>query len=176
MASVRSVQLVALEEISARQWSELVAGEREPWGGVAEGLTWAPKERHLALSVAGGRLIAIAGLVRAEVVLAAAGRFPVVGVGSVFVTSRRRGRGLVRELLEPLLETAAEMGPEHAMLFCRPQLTALYAKLAFVEIQEPVSVQQPDGPVEMPLRSMWRALREGASWPAGRVELQGLPF
>jgi hypothetical protein len=68
------------------------------------------------------------------------------------------------------------MGPDRAMIFCRPELVSLYERLAFAEITAPVWVSQPDGPIEMPMRAMWRALREGATWPPGRVDVQGQPF
>ncbi len=170
------MQLIELEEITPQQWSAIEAGEREPWGGLAEGLAWADKQRYVGLRAADGALVAIAGALRAEILLAGAERFPVVGIGSVFVTARERGSGLVWKLLEPLLAIAEEMGPERAMLFCRPQLTTLYGRLAFAEIHAPVRAQQPDGAIEMPLRAMWRPLREGVRWPQGAVEVLGLPF
>ncbi|MCW3017813.1 MAG: hypothetical protein JWN10_121 [Solirubrobacterales bacterium] len=170
------MELVELDGITPQQWSELVAGEREPWGGEAERLVWGDKQRHIGLRGADGRLAAIAGALTIEVEVAPSERFQVVGIGGVLVTARERGRGLVRELLQPLLEIAADMGPERAMLFCRPQLTALYGELGFAEIPGPTWVQQPDGTIEMPLRTMWRPLREGVGWPGGRVEVLGLPF
>jgi hypothetical protein len=94
----------------------------------------------------------------------------------VLVTASERGRGLVWELLQRLLEIAADMGPERAMLFCRPRLTGLYGKLGFAELPGPTWVQQPDAAVELPLRTMWRPLRESVSWPRGRVDVLGLPF
>jgi hypothetical protein len=39
-----------------------------------------------------------------------------------------------------------------------------------------VSVEQPGGRVEVPLSAMWLALRVGQEWPAGRVDVHGLPF
>lgn len=91
-----------MDEITTQQWSELVDGEREPWGGVAEGLVWGDKERYVGLRAAGGGLVAIAGAVTAEIEVEGAERFQVVGIGSVLVTSRERGRGLVWKLLQPL--------------------------------------------------------------------------
>jgi predicted GNAT family N-acyltransferase len=170
------VELVELDEITSRQWSEIAAGEREPWGGAAEGLAWADKQRHLGLRAGDGALVAIAGAMIADVEVGGAERFQVVGIGGVFVTPRERGRGHVRRLLEPLLEIATEMGPDRAMLFCRAELMALYGTLGFLEIPAPVRARQPDGTVEMPMRAMWRALAAGAAWPAGRVEVRGLPF
>jgi predicted GNAT family N-acyltransferase len=171
------VELVELDGITSCQWSEIAAGEREPWGGgAAEGLAWADKQRHLGLRAGDGALVAIAGAMIADIEVEGAERFQVVGIGGVFVTPHERGRGHVRRLLEPLLETAASMGPDRAMLFCRTELMALYGKLGFLEIPPPVRARQPDGTIEMPMRAMWRALAAGAAWPAGRVQVHGLPF
>jgi hypothetical protein len=79
-------------------------------------------------------------------------------------------------LVQPVLALAQSMGPDRAMLFCRPELVALYRRLAFVEIAAPVWADQPQGRVQMPMPAMWRALREGAGWPAGGVDVRGLPF
>ncbi len=176
LATVQAVELIELEEITPQQWREIEAGEREPWGGGAESLAWVDKQRHVGLRAADGALVAIAGALIAEIEVEGAERFPVVGIGGVFVTARERGHGLVWKLLEPLLAIAEQMGPERAMLFCRPQLTKLYGRLAFAEIQAPVRAQQPDGEIEMPMRAMWRPLRAGVRWPDGAVELLGLPF
>jgi predicted GNAT family N-acyltransferase len=170
------VEPVKLNAVTSSDWSELLDGEREPWGGVAEGLSWANKERHLAVRGADGRLLAVAGAGRADIEVAGSERFRVVGIGGVFVTRRERGRGLAIELLDRLLRLAAEMGPERAMLFCRPALSALYGKLGFAEIGAPVRAEQPGGPIEMPLLAMWRPLRAGVRWPDGPVEVRGLPF
>ncbi len=62
------------------------------------------------------------------------------------------------------------------MLFCLPSRVGFYRRLAFTEIPGAVQVKQPAGYAIMPMRTMWRALREGAQWPAGPVVLQTLPF
>ncbi len=110
------------------------------------------------------------------------GAFGVLGIGGVFVTPSARGRGLVSPLLERLLVpdrvlvAPAERAVDRAMLFCRPPLMALYGKSAFVEVSATVTASQPEGRIEMPLRAMWRPLRDHASWPAGPVAVRGLPF
>lgn len=167
-----------LDGITSQQWSELLAGEHEPWGP-GEGLAWADKQRHVGVLASDGGLVAVAAAMTSEVEVAGASRrdrFAVVGIGGVFVTSRERGRGLVAKLFEPLLAIAEDMGPGRAMLFCRPQLTAMYRKAGFAEIAAPVWAEQPDGRIEMPLRAMWRGLRRETDWPAGRVDVLGLPF
>ena len=62
------------------------------------------------------------------------------------------------------------------MLFCRAPLVVLYERFGFREIKASVSADQPGGRVEMPLRTMWAPLRDGAPWPDGAVEVLGEPF
>jgi predicted N-acetyltransferase YhbS len=161
--------------LSAARRAELEGDEVDPFdvGGVT--LQFRPKERHVALQDERGRLVASAGMVITEVE-AGGRRFPVVGFGGVIVNAEHRGRGLGRRVVEAALARAAELGPELSMLFCLPDRVGLYDRLGFTEITEEVRVKQPIGDAVMPIRTMWRALREGARWPAGPVLLHGLPF
>lgn len=171
-----AVELVELDAVTESYWAELVAGEHEPFGGVGEALAWRDKDRNIGLREPDGRLVAAAGAVLVDVEVASAPSFQVVGLGGLIVTRRARGRGLLRVLLDPLLAIAGEMGPDRAMLFCADGLVDLYRRHQCEEITSPVWADQPHGRIEMPLRAMWRPLREGARWPPGRVEVRGLPF
>jgi GNAT superfamily N-acetyltransferase len=170
------VEIIELEEIAAPQMSALFAGEHQPWGGLGEDLIWRAKDRHVGVHAPDGRLIAIAGAVIVEVEVKDAGAFPALGIGGVFVTAGERGRGLASSLVEHLLGTHAQSAVDRAMLFCLPTRLSLYRRLGFSELAGPVWADQPTGRIEMPLRTMWRGLREGAAWPRGRVDLRGLPF
>ncbi len=170
------MDVVEIGQVSDAEAAELLDGEQAPWGAVGEALEWQPKDRRLGIRDEDGRLVATAGTVLAEVSVTGAAPFQVVGLGGLFVTKRARGTGLLERLAGPLIELAQGLGPEFAMLFCRPELLARYRALDFTEIEGPVWVQQPQGPIEMPMPSMWRALHGGGVWPAGRVEVHGLPF
>jgi predicted GNAT family N-acyltransferase len=171
------VELVELGALSDEDWAELQDGEHEPFGPVGAGLAWRPKDRHIGLRAPDGRLFAVAGAVIATVEVEHAGTIEVVGLGSLIVTQSRRGSGLMSRVVEPLLRLAEGMGPDRAMIFCRPDLVALYRRIAFIEITAPVWADQPGGRIEMPLAAMWRALHDGAAdWPPGRVDVHGLPF
>ncbi len=161
------MELVELGALSDQDWAELQDGEHEPFGPVGAALAWRPKDRHVGLRGPEGRLVAVAG----------AGGFDVVGLGSLIVTRAERGGGLMSRVVDPLLRLAESMGPDRAMIFCRPDLVALYRRIAFAEITAPVWADQPERRIEMPLAAMWRPLHDGAAeWPPGRVEVQGLPF
>jgi predicted GNAT family N-acyltransferase len=170
------MDVVELDRLTPQQSSDLAAGEREPWGGVAEALSWREKDRHVGIHGPGGQLLAAAGSVLVEVEVDGAGDFSVLGIGGVFVTPSARGEGLVAPLLEALLAVPADGSVARAMLFCREPLSAMYAKFGFAEIAAVVTAEQPAGAIEMPLCAMWRPLSDGVSWPPGRVEVRGLPF
>jgi predicted GNAT family N-acyltransferase len=171
------VELVELGALSDEDWAELQDGEHEPFGPVGARLAWRPKDRHIGLRGPEGRLVAAAGAVIATVEVERAGSIDIVGLGSLIVTRSQRGSGLMSRVVEPLLRLAERMGPDRGMIFCRPDLVALYRRIAFIEITAPVWADQPEGRIEMPLAAMWRALRDDAAeWPPGRVDVHGLPF
>ena len=167
-----------MDGLSREQWDELGANEPGAWGGGApETLQWRPKDRHLVLREPGGRLLAVAETLIATVSVAGSDTFEVLGIGGVFVSASERGRGLMREIMVSLLARARDDdGPERGMLFCLARLAPVYAGLGFEEIPDPVWADQPEGRIEMPMVSMWIALRGRPGWPSGRVDLQGLPF
>lgn len=169
------MRLVELDRMSDGDWQQIVAGEPEPWGGVAEALRWREKSHYLGLRDNTGNLVALAGLVLAEVRVADVS-LQVAGIGGVIVTRSARGRGFARTLIERVLKIAHELGTERAMLFCLPENTGLYAKFGFQLIEEPVWVAQPGGLIEMPMCTMWKALTPAAAWPEGKVELPDEPF
>jgi predicted N-acetyltransferase YhbS len=170
------MHVVELDRLAEPYWEELIAGEHEPWGSVGEGLTWRDKTRNIGVRDERGRLLAAGGAVLAEVRVGQESRFQVAGLGGLIVTRSARGRGLARLLARHLLVIAGEFGTQRAMLFCRPQLMALYRTFGFAPIEAPVWADQPGGRVEMPLPAMWKMLSGDVGWPAGRVELLGEPF
>jgi predicted N-acetyltransferase YhbS len=165
-----------MENLSSRDWDELVAGEHQPFGGVGEEITWRSKDRYVGVHD-NGRLLAAAGVVRAEIRVSAGEPFPVAGIGGVIVTQSARGRGLGRAVIEGALEIARRMELERAMLFCLPRNVALYDKFGFRALAEQARATQARGVIVVPMTAMWAPLRDGVSWPAGEpVEVLGEPF
>src|SRR4051794_3545933 len=111
------MELVELGPLTEEDWDVVLAGEAEPFGATGAGLEWRPKDLHVALRDDTGRMVAFAGAAVVEVEVGKAGRFDVVGIGSVVVTRSERGKGLVAQVFEPILRIAGEMGPERAVLF-----------------------------------------------------------
>lgn len=170
------LRLVELEgDHTDAERAELHDGEVNAFESLHLGLAWEDHDRRIVVTDR-GRMIACAGLIVAAV-RAGEETFDVVGFGGVIVTRSRRGEGLARTVLEAAIERASTLGPTRGLLFCRPDRAGLYAKLGFAKLAVPVDVGQLGGErAAMPLDTMWRPLRPGASWPAGPVVVPGLPF
>jgi predicted GNAT family N-acyltransferase len=170
------MEVVEFGRLDDARRAELEGDEEDPFDAAGNTLQWRSKDRHVALRGDDGRLVASAGLVLAEVTVGEAAPIPVVGIGGVIVPLSHRGRGLSHRVITEVLARAAATGRELALLFCHRNRAGLYKRHGFLEIPPPVLVEQPGGPVEVPMVSMWRPLREGWEPPAGRVILRGLPF
>lgn len=169
------MELIEIGPLSAAQRTELEGDEVDPFGSTGSELQWQPKDFHVVLRDSDRRLVAAAGWLIADVEVAGE-VIPVVGIGGVIVSLPHRGLGLGRRVIGAALERVERLGPEFAMLFCQPDRVGLYQRRGFVLIEEPVVVEQAEGPVEVPLEVMWRPLREGCTFPKGQVRVLGPPF
>ncbi|MEV7617771.1 GNAT family N-acetyltransferase [Streptomyces sp. NPDC089799] len=165
---------VRLTRYTKAEQSEILGGGDDPFGVAHTGLTWLPKEVHFGVRL-GGRLVAHAGLLRLPL---SAGGFDteVMGVGGVAVAPDLRGQGLARLVVDAALDHARTLGPRHGLLFCRPPLVPFYERLGWQAVDQDVHVEQPGGPVPMPLRTMWTPLRDDVTWPPGPVRLHSFPM
>ncbi|MFD9566541.1 GNAT family N-acetyltransferase [Streptomyces sp. NPDC059994] len=154
--------------------SEILGDGADPFGVADAGLTWLPKEDHFGVRHE-GRLVAHAGLLPLRTSVGGADA-QVMGVGGVAVAAALRGHGLARLVVGAALDHARTRGPRYALLFCRPPLVALYRRLGWRTLDRDVEVEQPGGPVVMPLRTMWIPLHDDEPWPDGPVRLLSYPM
>ncbi|MFF4935163.1 GNAT family N-acetyltransferase [Streptomyces griseofuscus] len=167
--------VVRLAQYTKADQEEILGISDDPFGVAWTGLTWLPKEEHFGIRH-DGRLVAHAGLLRLPVAIGD-DETEVVGVGGVAVSPGRQGQGLARLVVTAALEHARTMGPQHALLFCRPPLVSLYQRLGWHPLDKDVLVEAPEGRLAtMPLRTMVTPLRDDARWPAGPVRLFSLPM
>ncbi|MEU9125392.1 GNAT family N-acetyltransferase [Streptomyces sp. NPDC048506] len=172
--SPASPAVVRLTRYAAAEQNEILGDGDDPFGVAGAGLTWLPKEEHFGIR-RDGRLVAHAGLRRVPLSVGGVD-IPAVGLGGVAVAPDARGSGLARRVVQAALDHARTMGPRYAVLFCRPPLVALYQRLGWHPLAAQVRVEQPEGPVAMPLRTMWTPLRDDADWPPGPVRTRCLPW
>jgi GNAT superfamily N-acetyltransferase len=165
---------VRLTRYTKTEQTEILGESADPFGVAYAGLTWLPKEDHFGIRL-GGRLVAHAGLLRLPLSIGDV-TTEVVGVGGVAVAPDLRGHGLARLVLTSALDHARTLGPRHGLLFCRQPLVPLYERLGWRALEQDVRVEQHEGPVVMPLRTMWTPLHDGANWPTGAVRLLSFPM
>jgi GNAT superfamily N-acetyltransferase len=168
-------ELVEYGSLSLREWARLIEGESAPFGEVSAGLEWRPKDINVGVRDEGGTLVAVGGATVATVEIEGHGRFDVVGKGGLIVRPEARGLGLSRRIIERVQEISLELGPDRAMCFCEPRLCPMYARFGYSEIPDPVWVEQPSGPIVMPMSAMWEPIRP-VEWPRGTIHLDGPPF
>ncbi|MFJ4526377.1 GNAT family N-acetyltransferase [Streptomyces sp. NPDC088810] len=167
--------VVRLPRYTKADQEEILGNSDDPFGVAWTGLTWLPKEEHFGVRH-DGRLVAHAGLLRLPVAIGDT-ETEVVGVGGVAVAPGMQGQGLARLVVTTALEHARTMGPQHALLFCRPPLVPFYQRLGWHLLDKDVLVEQPEARlVTMPLRTMVTPLRDDAHWPSGPVRLFSLPM
>ncbi|MCX4909952.1 GNAT family N-acetyltransferase [Streptomyces sp. NBC_00878] len=170
-----SASVIPLAQYTKAERDEITGGAVDPSRVAATGLTWLDKEVHFGVKQQ-GRLVAHAGLVEVPVSVGAV-RLQVAGLGAVIVAPGLRGQGLARLVVTAAMDHARGLGIERGLLFCWPDLIPLYERMGWRALpDDDVQVQQPDGPVRMPLRAMWTPLADGAEWPAGQVRLLSLPM
>jgi predicted N-acetyltransferase YhbS len=160
----------------------LTAEEREALFGWGENIfgvedanyRWRPKDYHF-ITEEDGRPLSHVGVVKTNV--RAGGREVTVGgVGGVVTRPEAQGRRLVHAAMrEAARYMCAEMGVEFGMLFCLPRLAPFYERQGWRLVEEEVEIDQPDGPVVWPFRVMILPCGE-REWPAGRIEVGGLPW
>ncbi|MEU4280393.1 GNAT family N-acetyltransferase [Streptomyces tanashiensis] len=166
--------VVRLAEYTKTDQTEILGDSTDPFGVADAGLTWLPKKDHFGIRQ-DGRLVAHAGLLPLPVSIGGVDT-RVMGVGGVAVAPDLRGQGLARAVVSAAVDHARTLGPRYGLLFCRPALVPLYGRLGWRALERDVHVEQPDGPVIMPLRTMWTPLRDDADWPDGEVRLLSRPM
>jgi hypothetical protein len=152
----------------------LAEGEADPSGVEGTGLTFVPKE-HFAIAFEGEEPVASAGWL-ARTLPVGDRAVAAAALGGVLVRRSRRGRGLSRLVSEAAVSNARAAGRTHAVLLCKPQVRPLWAHLGWMEIPDRVTYTDPEGQTrQWPLVAMARPLGD-EPWPAGDVDLAGLPF
>jgi hypothetical protein len=137
-------------------------------------LEWRSRDCHIML-YDDSYLASHVGLLKQTITV---GGRPVVvgGVGAVITVLDRQGRGFARAAMRFAHDYMCDqLGVEFGMLFCFERLVPFYEPLGWRRLDVPVWVDQPSGPVEMPMVTMVRPCGQ-AVWPPGPVELGSLPW
>ncbi|MGH9081058.1 MAG: GNAT family N-acetyltransferase [Acidimicrobiales bacterium] len=169
------MEVIEVTDFGPDEYGQIVDGEADPYGTDHLRMDWREKSGHVAL-VQDGRMIAHAGWVPADLRVASGEQLRIVGLGGVMVHREHRGNGLGHRLVAETMARMGRLGRPVGMLFCRPQRVAFYERLGWHPTGEPVTADQPGGPVVMPLMTCWTPFAEGAVLPHSALHVEGLPF
>jgi len=138
------------------------------------GFIWAAPD-YYATSEIEGELVGRLGIFNREIEVADT-RTRVGGIGGVITKPEWRLRGVAGELLIRAAEfMRSDLRMEFALLLCRREVAPLYAKLGWKRVDGPTFFMQPSGMTAYPRDTM--VLRFGKrEWPAGTINLRGLPW
>lgn len=124
-----------------------------PFGEPAFPVTWRPMDEHFIADVQ-GRPVSHVGLLHHTI---RAGERPVViaGVGGVITVPEAQKRGHAGALLEHATRFAFDTWRVDAgLLFCFDRMVPFYTRFGWHALRYPTIVDQPSGPIEMPMRTM----------------------
>jgi hypothetical protein len=170
------LEIIEIGPLSLAEWIGLTGREPDAFGDRCAGVVWRPKDRHVGVRDDDGKLAAVGGVTVGAVSVSGGEPFPVVGFGGLIVRRDFRGSGLMTPLMDRMVAIGDELGPDLAMIFCEESLVPVYVGRGYTAIDGEVHVDQPDGRITMPIPALWRPIRPGPPWPAGPVEVDGLPF
>ena len=149
------------------------------WGkdiyGVADKLyQWRPKEWHFMVEE-NGHVVSHVGVLQTTV-CAGQRAISVGGIGGVVSVPEAQGRGHAQSAMRRAAEFMCdELQVEFGMLFCLPRLAPFYARQGWQLLEETVEFDQPSGPIDSPF-SVMALPCHGREWPAGKIEVGGLPW
>ncbi|HYE15101.1 MAG TPA: GNAT family N-acetyltransferase [Pyrinomonadaceae bacterium] len=151
------------------EWGEDIFGVRD------KQFRWRPKDWHFLVE-ADGRVTTHVGVIK-HTVRAGGREVTVGGIGGVVTVPEAQGNGLAQRAMRHAAEFMCdELQVEFGMLFCEDRLVPFYARLGWRKVEDEVEFEQEAGPVVSPFNVMVLPCGEGREWPAGRVEIGGLPW
>ncbi len=168
--------------VQIRLEKNLADAERQTlfeWGkdifGVADKLyQWRPKDWHFIVEE-NGRVVSHVGVLQTTV-RAGQNAVRIGGVGGVVSVPEAQGRGHAQSAMRRAVEFMGdELQVEFGMLFCLPRLAPFYARQGWQLLKETVEFEQPSGPIVSPFCVMVLPFG-GREWPAGNIQLGGLPW
>lgn len=171
------LELKPLAEFTAADHAGLAALRGEIEFGLPP-TTWMPLDQTpwRVLGWDDGRIVSHVGIMDRTI---AVGGVPVhvAGIRSVMTLPSVRGRGYASCAMTRAAEFIdAEMPKaEHGLLLCLDVRVPLYARLGWSIVPSRTVFEQPEGPTASQVNTMVKPFR-GRPWPAGEVDLQGLPW
>ena len=131
---------------------------------------------HWFFVVERSEVVAVTGLLFREVLVG--GRpVTVAGIGGVATDIRHRNRGCARHLIDTALRFAHDQGgAPFGLLQCTPDLVPFYAERGWRQVPDSLVCRQSDGEFHRSPELPMVTDLGSAPWPAGLIDMNGLPW
>jgi GNAT superfamily N-acetyltransferase len=166
------VEVRAASALDRDTRAALEAWFREQFGATA--FQWAEPEWY-AMVRRGSAMIGRLGILAREIRVADA-QVRVGGIAGVATRPKWRRHGVASLALRAAAEfIARELKLPFGLLLCRPAVSPVYAGLGWRRVEGPIRFRQPSGDAVYPGYIMVLELGD-ARWPAGAIDMCGLPW
>ncbi len=170
------IEIHATRQLAPVVWKQLDDMLNRAFAGdeVGRGYQWSDNDWNLWLR-SEGEFISHVGVVD-RIVTAGGQPLRIGGVGAVATAPEWRRRGYARQLMEAAaVFMRDELRVRAGLLLCGDEMAPYYGRLGWQTVPSPLLVDQPQGKVVMAATIMVLPFDE-TPWPAGTVDLCGLPF
>lgn len=169
-----STEIRRADKLTDDEKQQLFGWGEDIFGVNSLNLRWRGKDLHFTL-FEDGEAASHVGLLQ-HVVEVNGQPLTVGGVGAVVTRKQSQGKGYARRLMQQAADfMKQEWRVDAGLLFCFDRLMPFYQSLGWQLVAEPVMVEQPPDKIAAPLNVMMLPLNTPV-WPAGAVELRGLPW
>ena len=147
---------------------------RRVFGGAASDYTWAEIDWHVLVWIE-AKLVSHVEIIERTAV--AGGRsVRLGGIGGVASAAEWRGGGLATLAMEKAAASlCGTLDAEFGLLICGQEMTPFYSRLGWETVDGPLVFDQPAGKVTFEGVVMVLSCK-GQKWPAGTIDLCGLPW
>ena len=160
--------------LTDEEWRTLFEWGQDIFGVQDKLFQWRPKDWHFIVEDE-GRVVSHVGVMETTVRVGLRD-IRVGAIGGVVSVPQATGRGHAHAAMTRAVEFMRdELQVEFGMLFCLARLRAFYARQNWQLLEDIVEFDQPNGLVVSPFHSMVLPFAD-RQWPAGKVEVGGLPW
>jgi GNAT superfamily N-acetyltransferase len=168
------IQIVRNGGLSPERQDELHHMLDDVFAGQDGGLQWSITDWNVVGYVEGILVTNVEILTR--IITVAGEALRIGGIGGVATPPEHRGRGYASQAMRRAADFMRdELGLEFALLVCGPHRVSLYESLGWQLVTGPMLFDQPDGKQKFNDPVMILSLT-GKPWPAGEIDLMGLPW
>lgn len=169
-----TIIIKAVSQVTEEESRQLDALCDHAYAGDQSDLTWTEEEDWRVWLEVDGQIVSCLTIVeRTAEVTGSSMRLG--GVGGVATLPARQRQGYAAQVLAATAEFLGTLPVDFGLLFCSPQLVPFYARAGWHAVPGPLLIDQPQGKIMLAMDYMVLPCT-GSPWPAGTLDLCGLPW